>query len=218
MDITKRIIAVAAAFTMLTGAVSCSGNKNEDDEHHNIVSDDIADDANVSADDMPFGATEKIVTPDDSENVPIIICYDDRYISDTEAEMISRYFSALNNNDLTMFSGVVYAPYLSAVLSSSGDYSSTEEYLTAQNQMLTNALGDGFLFDYIFFEDGLFSGDYDFTDYDSIVFADDPTAQITNRKLLTARVEYKNNVDSDSHVTSINVCLYTINGTPYILR
>ena len=218
MDITQKLIACAAAMTMLIGTASCAKEEGEHDHDHNIVGDDIAADANVSADNMPFGANEVIMSSDDSGNVPITICYDDRYITDTEASMISKYFSSLNNNDVTMFSSVIYAPYLSAIMASTDKFNTTEDYLTAQNQSLTNMLGDGFRFDYIYFKDGLFSGDYDFTDYDAVVFANEPSAQITDRKLLTAEIEYTNSLGNGSYVTDINVCLYTIDGVPYILR
>ena len=216
MRFISRLTAALTAAAMLAGFCSCGGKKKEGEEHHhhNLVEDNMGDDVNVSQDDLPFGALESILGTD---AVPIEICYDTRYITEDEAAKISKYFSALNNKDTELFNSVVYEPYLSKLIENA-DCTSVDDYIATQYTTLTQQLGDGFGFDYIDFEEALLQGQYDFTDFDTVILNNDPTVQITDRKLLTAVVEYKNNVDGDSHVKNINVCLYTINGQSYIVR
>ena len=216
---------------MAAGTVSC-GDK-EESSGVNLVGGPSAG-QNVSNDDMPYGARITELTSDMDENISIMISFDNRYLGGggqdySEVYLVDDYFDALNRNDVEAVKACYYPNYLEA-LSGEKSFSSPDEFISTYRSELESILGAGFSLAFIDISNCQVSGDseaetlFDIRDASlSEVFGEGILDRITDRKLLT--------IAGDSYYTleeggwgeisavlseGIRICVYEIDGKPYI--
>ena len=108
---------------------------------------------NVSAGDMPYGATITDLTPDYDSGVRTEIEFDNRFFTETDGKFpeiykISDYLYALNNQDEEVLKSAYYPVYLDYYCESAG-FEDTAAYLKSCHDELAQSLGEDFQFTYV---------------------------------------------------------------------
>lgn len=189
-----------------------------------LVSDNMGKDVNVSADEMPFGATMIDLYPDD---VPIAISYEKRFMTEDEAKKISDYISAINSVDTELMEKTCYKSYLDYLVV---QYENTDvaDYLQSRHDSIaSDYTGGEFDFDYILINSMMTEeDDNDLTGFsilDKKILEKNPSAKITSRKLVGVDILYTLDGDSGSYSLSartgsdMTLYIYEIDGQIYIL-
>lgn len=212
------LMAVSMAFSF----VSCSDKKDSDSHEGNLAAGNPEAFDGVSQDDLPYGATVMQLTPD-IDGVPVMTEFDHRFLTAEEGTLVCNYFAGIALKDAEMFSGSVYPPYLEFRLKTLNGIS-TEEFVSGQYDTVKNSVGGDFEFTYIMVTECLKDGEFDnFSAFDNILLDQNPDAQITDRKYLSIDCMYNDLTNSGNYSLKnrmggeISLCLYTIDGKPYLL-
>ena len=213
-----RISALAAASAMLMASVSCGKKDSSSDEHdHKNMVGNIDDNANVSPEDMP--ATVVLLTPTVS-GIPVKMEYVEENINEQEAIAVARFLYGISENNQEMVKSVMYDG-MEKFIVSNGQAPSVEGFTDNTYRYFKDFIGEDYNFTY-FIAGGLYSGIvYDY--YDSIVLANDPSAQITGRKTVFMDIYYKSDSTSSGILRNrsgdfVYVVVYTINGQSYVME
>ncbi|MDE5861906.1 MAG: hypothetical protein K2H28_06895 [Ruminococcus sp.] len=220
----KKFIILACAFML--ACVSCSedgSSGNSSTSGNVLVGDNMGKDVNVSAEDMPFGATmTDLYKPD----VPISISYENRFMTAEQAEKISDYISAVNTCDVELMQKTCYPSYLDYLVE---QYENTDvqNYLDTQHKDIADNYTHGnFNFDYIIINSLMDENDDDFetgfSQLDTKIHEKSPDAQITDRKRIGIDVLYTLDGEGSYSFSTrtgsdMILYLYTIDGQLYIL-
>lgn len=183
----------------------------------------------VTEDEMPYGATIQINKTD----YPIAIEFDNRFVTEAEAEAIANYFYAVQTHDAELVQKASYPPYITS-LATAGGFASIEEFITSlDNAIASDYLqADDYTYSYISVTSCTTEEDAEVYTYfnqldQSLVTAEsecssskDIISAIESRKLLSLEIICE--IDGNERVlTNITgeqqVYVYTIDGTAYVL-
>lgn len=220
-NIMKRFMAAAAAGVMVFCMAGCGDKKNDSSsENASTITEDV----------MPYGATITKLLTSASDKVKISVEYDNRFLTEEEAILVSDYIAALNNVDAELMEQTVYMPYLEDALSYNG-IADTKTYLqTMRDNIEANFAEGGKLeFDYVVIEGCVGEEEDDsltgFNTMDSalkMLSGDDITSKITSRKRITLDILFE--IDGEGSYSlsmrqgsSSNLYIYEIDGELYIL-
>lgn len=142
-NMIKRIMAAAVSGAIVFCAAGCEDKNNSSGESASVVTEE----------EMPYGATVTKLLPSANENVKVAVEYDNRFLTEEEAILVSDYIAALNNVDAELMEQTVYLPYLEDILAYNG-ISDTETYLSSMHDNIENSYAEGgeFEFDYVVIE------------------------------------------------------------------
>ena len=225
----KKFTAAAAAFVisaaMLTSFTSCSEEEKSSSASGNaLVQDNMGKDVNVKENDLPFGATTTDLYTD-TDNVPVSITYDNRFMTEEQARKISDYIYAVNTKDEALLTEAGYKPYIELIMSDY-DCTSVKEYLDSRYDAIKAAAGGDFQFQFII--PGEFYSESDdesitgFNALDAKIKQASPDAEITERYMIKTEITFT--VDGQSGEYSLSsrtgdtvLYIYRIDGNIYIL-
>lgn len=222
----KKFIIIACA--LMLACVSCSESKSDSsgESKNMLVNDKAGDYADITEDEMPFGATMSDLRAG-TGNVPVSVSYDNRFMSEDEARKISDYISAVNTCDAELMKNTCYPSYLDHLVE---QYESTDvqDYLDTRHKTIADNYVNGeFDFDYIIVNSLMDENDSDsdtgFSILDAEIYENSPDAEITSRKMVGVEVLYTLDGQNGSHSFSakngadIFLYIYTIDGQMYIL-
>lgn len=144
---------------------------------------------------------------------------DSRYVTEDESKMLAKYIAAIGKSDGKLMEEALYPAALEYV-KKANSCSSAEEYAKKLHQQLLQFTGEEYEFEYVCVEEYTDEkSGFDFSKYDEIVLDADPDAEITARKRLSVDALYDGTNKSINYRMGgyIDVYMYTINGTPYVL-
>lgn len=221
--IFTRTAAALMAASMALSFASCSDKKDTDSHNEgNLAAGNPEAFDGVSQENLPYGATVTQLTPD-IDGVPVMTEYDNRYLTAEEGTLVCNYFAGIALKDADMFSSAVYPPYLEFRLKTLNGIS-TEEFVEGQYETVNKSTGGDFEFTYIMITDCLREGEFDnFSAFDNILLDMNPDAKITERKYLQIDCMYNDTTNGGNYSLKnrlggeISLCLYTIDGKPYLL-
>ena len=233
MKFFKPFAALISAVIFSASLVSCSSktqNSGDQHSHEGLVHDDLSSNVSVSQDDMPYGATLSVLKAD-SDGVPLSIDYDNRFVSNDEAKIVSNYFAAINSKNADLFSSCYYPGFGDYFASLNGS-SSIADYLNSTYSSLeSDTIGSAFKFSYVTITDCIAPSDdaasnYNFKRVDFYLksFSGgnnlDIPDKITSRKVVVVDVMYdtaSGNLSLDKRLKS-DLCryLYQIDGKYYV--
>lgn len=217
----KRFMAAAAAGVMVFCMAGCGDKKNESSGGNTST---------ITEDEMSYGATITKLLDTTSDKVKISVEYDNRFLTEEEAILVSDYIAALNNADAELMEQTVYMPYLEDMLSYNG-VSDTKTYLQSMRDNIeaTYAEGGKLNFDYVVIE-----GCVDETEDDSLtgfstmdsalqmLSGEDIVSKITLRKRVSLELLFT--IDGEGSYSlkerqgsSSALYIYEIDGELYIL-
>lgn len=221
--IFKKTASVIMAASMALSFASCS-KKNDAEkskEEGNLAAGNAAAFAGVSEADLPYGATVTQLTPD-IDGVPVMTEYDHRFLTAEEGTLVCNYFAGIALKDTDMFTSSIYPPYLDFRLKYQNGITA-EEFVTGQYETVKQYTGCDFEFTYIMVTSCLGEGEFDFSSFDRILLDQSAGANITDRKYLQIDCMYNNLSDGSNYSLKnriggeISLCLYTVDGKPYLL-
>lgn len=219
--IKAAVLIAAAALAMPLS--SCSGDSDSSDGNSggSYVVAPNDEDAYISADELPYGTTLTKLTAGVGD-VPVSIEYDNRFMSEEEATLVSRYLTSLGTQDADMLEETAYPELLDYTLEILGA-ESAQYFADTEYELFKEYIGADYTFDYFLVNNVLTTGEYDFSYYDNDILAIAPDAKITDRKYVEVECQYvlKDGEGSGSLSTRIgndlSLCIYTINGKIYVL-
>ena len=234
----SKIIAAAAAVSMSAALFSCGGEGSSSESKEkdpNALVEDIGDDVNVSADDMPYGANITTLSKQD-DGVLATTEFDTRYISIDEGKLFSNYFCSIAEKDSALFESVSYKPYLDAMVAESG-CADIQDYVNSCYERYKALVGADFKFTYVYSADckDANSG-YNFIPYDEKIKELAPDAEIRTKMALPIYLNFSATDDSGlggeviprtsydfplgvelGDTDFIWICIYNIDGKDYII-
>lgn len=220
--VLTKISAVLSSIVLMTSFASCGKNSGSGDEkttHYNIAGGDVDGDVNVSEDEMPYGSTMRSLKPA-IDDIPIMIEFDYRFLSDEIARDVSSYMAGVVNKDPSLMQKATNPTIFEAAMASE-NAGSPEEYAAAMYDDVKEVVGDDFTFSSISIQGVGDSSSYDFSSYDSFVISTLPDAEITDRKLLELDIYYDTADSSGSLYTKtgayVTAAVYNIDGENYII-
>ena len=225
----KRFTAILTAAAMLTSIGTLTGCKDKEKKGATLISDDFEGDYSNAVE--QYGAMMQQIKSENNENAPIDIEFDNRYVNEEEAILISKYFECLNSNDAELFESLYYDGYLAYNSSLSG--MTPSDTLTQFYQSISSKIGTtDYKFDYIIIngvftpEDGEYGDHYNFESVKNIwdSFADSTDENLKNainsRKVLSVEALYKTETGdyslSERYGCDSYLYVYQINGKYYL--
>lgn len=223
----KKLITKAAAFiaaaAMTVSAVSCSGKESSSEGGNNLIGGEVPDDVSIAAEDMPYGAQYKTLTPDDAD-IPMGIDFDPRYMTDDEAKKVVDYFYSMSSREPARLENAVYPPVLKYRLANSPT-PTAQEFLDSEYELIKNYTQSEYSFTFVLVDgaltDAADSGE--FSAYDAILQEADPDANVTDKKLFMVNCTYSKPDDGGVYSLQMRlnsylyVAVYTIDGEPYVI-
>lgn len=149
----------------------------------------------------------------------ITVEVDGRFITEDESKALAKYIAAISRSDGKLMEEAVEPAVLKYVMNANG-FSDAGEYASYLHNSLLQYTGEEYEFEYATVESLVDeSSGYDFSKYDKIILDEDPKAEITSRKKISADALYDHtNKSLNVHMGGyIEVYLYTVNGVSYIL-
>lgn len=221
-NVLNRISAVLCSLTLLTAFASC-GKSDSDEEkktNNNMVGGDIDDDVNVGVDDMPYGSTMRSMRPAADNDVPLMVEFDYRFVTEDMAYAVSNYMAGVAKKDPALMQKATNPEIFKAAMESE-EAATPEEYAEAMYNDIKEVVGDDFTLSMISVQSVSDSSSFNFASYNMFVNSVLPDAQITDRKLLELNVYYKTDDSSGTLYAKtgayVNAVLYTIDGKLYII-
>lgn len=225
----KKFTAILTAAAMITATFALTGCNDKEKKGATLISDDFEGDYSNAID--QYGAMTQQIKADSNENVPIDIEFDNRFLNEEEAILISKYFECLNSNDAELFESLYYDGYLAYNSSLSG--MTPADTLTQFYQSISSKIGTtDYKFDYIVIngvytpEDGVSGDHYNFESVKNVwdSFADSTDASlkdaINSRKVLAVEALYKTETGdyslSERYGCDSYLYVYQINGKYYL--
>ena len=224
--IARTAALLAAAVMTASAAVSCSDkDEHEDHDHdHQVVGkDEIPDDANISLDDLPYGGQFKKLLPEEYDT-PIGVDFDSRYLTDEEAAKIADYFYSISEKKAEYLEKALHPDYLKFVLAQTG-FDSAQTYVENEYELIKQFTESDYSFDFVLIDDMVDNSDGTaFTGYDVNLRKALPDANFTDRKAFMVNCTYTvPSEEGGSHSLQarlgdyIVLCVYTIDGEPYVV-
>ena len=222
--IARTAALLAAAVMTASAAVSCSDKDEHDEhEHHIVGEDEIPDDANISLDDLPYGGQFKKLLPDEYDT-PIGVDFDSRYLTDEEAAKIADYFYSISEKKAEYLEKALHPDYLKFVLAQTG-FDSAQTYVENEYELIKQFTGSDYSFDFVLIDEMVDNSDGTaFTGYDVNLRKALPDANFTDRKAFMVNCTYTvPSEEGGSHSLQarlgdyIVLCVYTIDGEPYVV-
>lgn len=222
----KKFIIIACAVAM--ACCSCSESKPDSSvaDGKVLVGDNAGKGINVDADDMSFGATMTDLYTD-TDNVPVSISYENRFMTEDEARKVSDYISALNTCDAELMRNTCYPSYLDYLVEQHGN-TDVQDYLDTRHSTIAKSYTHGeFNFDFIITNSLMGENDSDsdtgFSTLDAKIHEGSPDAEITSRKMIGIDITYTLDGENGSYSfakragSDMILYIYTIDGQIYIL-
>lgn len=216
-----KAMAFIIAACMLTSVVGC---KNKKDEHNNVAGDNIPDDFSMTEKDMPFGATITQLKPSNDETVRIGIDYDNRFMTEAEARLVSDYVAALNTIDAELMEKTIYPDYLKYLIESS-EAADTKDYLQQiHDDIEQKYTGEGMDMNYVVTTNLTDNSDPDtaagFSQFETTFPG--ISEKTTSRKLVSFDIMYKLNGEGSYSLSNrmggdSMLYIYEIDGQLYII-
>ncbi len=224
----KKIICAALGAILLGASMSSC----HDEEKHQMINTAMDKDANLTQDEMPYGATIYQLLPENDENIKYTMEFDKRYFGGEDNDLrevyiLHDYIQALNENDHEKIKSLYYPGYLE-YMCNIGGYLSVEQYLESMNGSLTKELGEGFEIDYINISDCLTEKDEKGVSYfiqaESVLYTIDGSLEekITSKKAVeiggyTSYSTPEGNYVFVNHAEPLTLLVYEIDGKIYLL-
>lgn len=223
----KKLGHILLAITLFVSSVAFTSCKDEEKKEGMMPSG-----TNIAEQDMPYGATITKMLPENFPEIKITTEYDNRFLSEDEAALVSNYFLAVNNNDVELLRSLYYEGY-SDYYSKYIGFFDTSAYLSGMREEMTELIKDEYEFDYILINDCVKSTDdaassFVFPTVDDLLkkFGEerdnaDITNRVNSRKVVRVEAFYTNeNGDyslSNRYGNDIDIYIYRINGKAYIM-
>jgi hypothetical protein len=222
-NIFVKMAAVVTAGSFLFCMTGCSSEE--------TTTDSTADTSSAAESETSYGDSMVQLNPTNNEEIEVYIEYDNNYLTEDEAALISHYVEAINNSDSALLEEVVYQPYLEYLYSRSG-VESAADYLESIRENLIESYmdSDDFEFDYLlvneYYDENDSDEDTGFSQLDIVLKAisdDDITEKITSRKAVAVESLYTYKEAGGSYSLTNRTgedqmfYLYTIDGQEYIL-
>lgn len=150
----KVFTALCSALVICASAVSC-GKK---DSKTIMDTGALPDEYYVSDEELPYGATLTELKAENNDNTEITTVFDNRYFTDEEIFLVSRYIYALGKDDAELMSEVLNNDIMTYTYTESGK-ESFQDYLDEHYANLKELLGGDFEFSYIDISDCIREGD-----------------------------------------------------------
>ncbi len=216
----RKICAAALAGCLMLNVVGCKDDKTSS------VTDEADLLGDVAEEDLPYGATVSQLKTETGK-VQTSIEYDNRFMTEEEAILISNYVTALNNKDAELMSSTVYDGYLDYFAQQAGATDLTDYLTTVRNNLETNFIGSPFNFNYILVNDCNDPSDEDnadrFASMDATLLSMYGNLNVTDKKLISIEILYTLVEEGGSYSLSNRqasdsmLFIYTIDGKPYIV-
>ena len=217
----KAAAIMAAAVITASAAVSCSSKSSFSSDPNNLIGGDLPDDYNKDLEDMPYGGEYQKFEPGDND-FPMGIDMDPRFVTIDEASALTNYFYSVNKQDVESFKKAVHPDLIKYRLENS-EYSTEQEFLDAEYELLKQYTGSDFTFDYILIDGRLKDTEGAFEQYDKLVETAIPGCDITSRNMYMVDVTYHKPNDGGSYSLRyrfgdyMNIAIYTIDGKAYVI-
>lgn len=222
----------AAAFGSCGKGGSSSSEPESTGTSGKVLVDEIDDDVNVSAGDMPYGANLLTLAMSDGYNLTIE--GDSRYYTKEELELLGDYFWSICSKDGALYDKTVCEPVNKALLEESG-YADSQEFVNDYYEKFKEVVGVDFKFDYFYaadFKDE--SSQFNFAYYDGIIAKAVPDGKVTKKVAVPAYLTYTGDDGTGGEVIQrdtfefpmgvdldepgfIWICLYEIDGKSYVV-
>ena len=221
--IARTAVFLAAVVMTASAAVSCS-DKEEADEHdhhdHNLV-EEIPEDVNIKLDETPYGGQFSKLLPEEYDT-PIGVDRDPRYLSDEEAAKLADYFYAISEKKPEYLEKALHPDYLKTILEKTGT-DSAQSYVDIEYDLIKQFTETDYSFDFVLVDDMVTDEDI-LKGYNSAVRSAFPDAKITGVKSFMINCTYKAKPEDGGSYSLkerlgdyITLCVYTVDGEPYIL-
>ena len=210
----KAAAIMAAAVITASAAVSCSSKSSFSSDPNNLIGGDLPDDYSKDLEDMPYGGEYQKFEAGDND-FPMGIDMDPRFVTIDEASALTNYFYSVNKQDVESFKKAVHPDLIKYRLENS-EYSTEQEFLDAEYELLKQYTGSDFTFDYKDTEGA-------FEQYDKLVETAIPGCDITSRNMYMVDVTYHKPNDGGSYSLRyrfgdyMNIAIYTIDGKAYVI-
>ena len=217
----KAAAIMAAAVITVSASVSCSSKSSFSSDPNNLIGGDLPDDYSKDLEDMPYGGEYQKFEAGDND-FPMGIDMDPRFVTIDEASALTNYFYSVNKQDVESFKKAVHPDLIKYRLENS-EYSTEQEFLDAEYELLKQYTGSDFTFDYILIDGRLKDTEGAFEQYDKLVETAIPGCDITSRNMYMVDVTYHKPNDGGSYSLryrfgdDMNIALYTIDGKAYVI-
>lgn len=221
--IARTAALLTAVVMTASAAVSCSDKEEADDhDHHDHqLVEEIPDDVNIKLDETPYGGQFRKLLPEEFDT-PIGVDRDPRYLSDEEAAKLADYFYAISEKKPEYLEKALYPDYLKALLEKTGT-DSAQSYVEIEYDMIKQFTEKDYSFDFVLVDDMITDEDI-IKGYSSTARSALPDAKITGVKAFKVNCTYKTKPEDGGSYSLkerlgdyITLCVYTVDGEPYIL-
>ena len=180
----------------------------------------------ITEDEMPYGATITQLKASEDNGIKIGIDYDNRFISEDEARLVSNYVAALNSKDAELMEQVYYPPYFESIVNASGEADGTA-YLQSRFAAIEERTGGTTDMEYVTIEsvedDKEMAEEYSNLEIGlKEIAGEDITSKIRSKKVVGIDIIYSlNGENSISLANTLGqysyLFIYDIDGQLYIL-
>lgn len=216
----SRTAAFLAAALTAVSLWSCGDGKGSS-TGGNMVGEIPYDGDGIAEEDLPYGATITKLTSS-SGKAAIDTEYDNRFLTEEEAGMLTDYLYGLSHRDTEHFESAVYPALLQNSLSTM-NLASTQALLDDRYDNYKKYIEDDFDFILVTVDDVTDGSDTGFENCDEFVEKVTPGVKATSKKELSVNCIVETAETGGTHYLSdifgddLTIYVYTIDGRPYVI-